>query len=477
LSLQRRIVRFLGSPRLALWLLVFIGVWSIAATAVPQVGQPATTVSSWADEFGLVGTIAPVLGLDTAFSAPVFILAVALLALSTATCSWNRTKAALLRSRSLSDAAHLDRTAFLSGRPDLEMDVPPNLGDSEVLAVASATLKDLRIRTQERDGVVRSVSPPWSVWGSPVFHWALLALIVAALAGVLMRTVGSMVIPVGAAKTNERASYTALRSGPWATWMGAKRTIRVDAFDPRYVVENIDRGAVPTVSVLDGDGKVLVTQRVYANKKLHSGSLSINAPGCGLTVSIAIMNPDGAEISRPLQLVEFSQEASGGTVPLNPLALRDRDGNTILKLTATVPIDRIGDGYGEWIPAEPAAHVVLVDGQGKVLVDSVVRQGDRVPIAGGGYVRIAEIGWYSRLSLVDDPTIPYIYIAMVIATLGLSLSVLAPQRLLVAAVEESEGDRRLVMSLRLWRNNPTNRAEIERELTRALNKTKEARKS
>jgi hypothetical protein len=219
---------------------------------------------------------------------------------------------------------------------------------------------------------------------------------------------------------------------------------------------------------LDGSGAVIKTQRVYPNMMLHLGSLSINAPACGLSADLALLNSSGKELSRSFQLVDFSQTATDGTVPLGEIALRDSAGKVQLVIAVTVPLDRAGSGFGEWVPKQPSVHVVVRSADGATLVDSIVRAGEDVGLPGGARLRLIGIGWYSRLSLVDDPTIPFIYGAMVIAMLGLTMTVVFRQQLLVACVVEGPDGPRLAVRMRLWRNVPTNRAEIESELTRAL---------
>ena len=73
---------------------------------------------------------------------------------------------------------------------------------------------------------------------------------------------------------------------------------------------------MPTVSILDGAGTVLVKQRVYPNNMLHAGSLAINAPGVGLSVWLALLDPAGAETGRVVQYVDFSETAPEGTWPI-----------------------------------------------------------------------------------------------------------------------------------------------------------------
>ena len=472
----RTILKVLGSAVLALWLLVFVGVWATAATLIPQGPSSSREVAAWAAQHGGLESAVRLLGMHQAFTSPAFLAGALLLALSTAVCSWNRTKVGLGRSRRLRAAATADERAIIE-KHDLEIACDSDLSAQQVLDIASETLLHLGVKTRRRGSVLFASSSPWSVWGSTVFHWALVALFVAAFAGIQMRSEGSMSIAVGQTKPDAPQSYSAVSTGPWHDWARVHRSVRVDAFDPDLTVGHIDRGAVPTLSILDGAGKVVVTQRVYPNMKLHSGSLSINAPGVGLVAYISVLNPSGTEVGRITQLVDFSQTTSGGTVPQAALVYKDSITGADMKLTATVPLDRAGASYGEWIPAQPSAHVQVTSSDGHVRFDRVLREGQTAELPGAGVLRLRGIGWYSRLALVDDPTIPLIYASMILAMLGLTLSVAARQLLLVSTVAQGPGGASFVMQLRVWRNAPTNLAEIQSELARALGIIREGERS
>jgi cytochrome c biogenesis protein ResB len=463
--------RFLGSARLALWLLLFLGVWSALATVIAQ-GDPSNeAVKTWIATYAGLEPPVRFLGLHDAFMSPVFLAAMALLALSTALCSWRRTRVAMNRSRQLLRSSH--PTDVPPQRRDVALRVPDHLSNEEALERGRLALADVGVRLRPRDGFLAKVSPWWSVWGSPIFHWSLLILMGAAVAGLLWRAEGSMAIAVGTHKADKPANYVSVQSGPLRDWTAINRTIQVDSFDPDFVEGGIDRGAVPTVSVLDASGRTVVSQRVYPNMKLHAGSLSISAPTCGLAVTVSFIDPNGAEVSRAVQLVDFSQETTEGTVPVRALVLRGRTGKVLLRMYATVPLDRAADGHlGEWIPKQPRARVVLADGSGQTLVSSVIPVGDSAAIPGGGSVKVAGIGWYSRLSLVDDPSIPFVYGAMILAILGLTLSVAMRQSLIVVWVEGEGPDRHLNARMRLWRNNPTTAEEIGEALSAALGSQK-----
>lgn len=466
----RRVAGVLASTGVAVGLLLFVGAWSLLATVVPQGEVTNPEVTAWAKSNPLIEPVVRALGLHRAFTSYAFLACVVLLGLSTAVCSWRRTRVALSRSRALRSASATDLDS-LARTHDLEIACDPGLTGSEILSRASDALAAQGIRTKRRADLLSAVSSHWSVWGSSVFHWSLVALIAVILLGQMVRSEGAMAVAVGEMKRDEPGSYLSVTAGPWHDWARVDRAIRVDSFDPAYVTGGIDRGAVPTVSVLDGRGKAVTTQRVYPNNMLHSGSLAINAPATGLSVWIATLDARGAETGRLVQYADFSQTATGGTLPVSGLTRTDATG-ALMRLTFSVPLDRSGAGYGAWIPKKRTARLLVTTEHGEALLDRVALPGEDVMLPGGGGVRLLEIGWYSRLSLVDDPTIPLVYATMIVAMLGLTMTVALRQQIVLAASQEGPGGPVLVVRLRLWRNVPTSRGEIERALIRALGSEK-----
>ena len=437
------------------------------ATFIVQGDASTPEVAVWAASHTPVEPLVNALGLHQAFSSFVFVACVVVLGVSTAICSWRRTKVAINRSRMLRGAANADRQSVAASH-DLEIACDPARGAPEILSIASEMLGGLGIRTRHREDLLSAVSPWWSVWGSPVFHWALVALIAVIIVGSLQRADGSMALAVGQTKPDAPASYTWLHAGSWHDWSDVHRSIRVDAFEPDYRIGGIDRGAVPTVSVLDATGRVIKTQRVYPNMMLHAGSLSINSPKCGLSAGLALLNPGGAEIGRSAEPIDFSQAAADGTVPLGVLTLTDSAGAGRLRVSVTVPLDRSAGRFDEWIPQQPRAHVVVTSVDGTQVLDQTIKPGEVATLPGGAGLKLLGIGWYSALGVVDDWTTPLLYAFMVVAMGGLAVTVLVRQQLLVATVVEEPDGAKLVMNVRLWRNASTNRGEIESELARAL---------
>jgi cytochrome c biogenesis protein len=463
----RKTLSVLASAWLAVGTLTFVGLWAMVATAVPQGAAGTFGVAAWAKAHPALEPVVNVLGLHQAFTAGLFLVCVALLGISTVVCSWRRTKTAYLRARTLRAAARAD-AASIAGEHELAIVLAPDAAPAETLPVAQEALAQLGVRTKLGTGVLSAVSPWWSVWGSAVFHWALVALMLFVLVGTLQRSDGLMAVSVGQTKPDAPASYGELVTGPLHSWSGVDRSFRVDALDPDLKLGGVDRGAVPTVSVLDATGKVVKTQLVYPNMMLHEGTVAINCPAVGLSADIGLESTGGVEIARSYEPIDFSQTATEGTVPVGLLGIFDNSGAVEMRIAVTVPLDKRNGQFGEWIPSVPRAHIVVYAADGATLVDTVIKPGETAELPGGGSLKLLGIGWYARLSIVDDWSTPFIYTAMIIALLGLSISLLARQQIVLAAVVDGPDGPALALRMRLWRNVPTTRADIETVLTEAL---------
>jgi len=463
----RRVVRFLGSAGFATWLLAFAGLWSMTATAVPQGQTSNPLVAAWASKYPLIEPVVRTVGLHQAFSSPVFVACVVALFVSTALCAWQRTRAAMNRGRALGKAALADQQSVVESH-DLEILCDPALTEPEILSIASETLGELDIRTNRRGDVLSAVSPSWAVLGSPVFHWALVALIVVIFASSLQRSEGLMGVAVGETKPDAPESYGMLNTGPLHDWRGVLRSIRVDAFDLQYETGGMDRGPTPTVSVLDGEGRVLKTQRVYPNQQLKTGSLSVYPSAYGLAVTLSMVDSSGVETGRSVQLVDFSETATEGTVPAGLVAISDKEGNAELRLAVTVPLNGSSGQFDKVLPEDPAARVVVTSVDDELLVDRVLSPGEEVPLPIGDSLRVDSIGYYARLKVVDDwSTIP-LYACLAAATIGLTIAFVTRQQIVLATVIDGPEGARLAVRVRLWRNESSSRSAMERELARAL---------
>jgi cytochrome c biogenesis protein len=447
--------------------LAFLGAWSTLASFVPQGSASDAKVAAWAAANPVIEPVARTVGMHDAFAAPLFAACVSVLALSTMLCAWQRTRLAFGKGRALRGAWAVDGQE-LTARHDLAITCDASLAAPAALSLASETLGRLGIRTKRRGDVIIAASPWWSVWGSPAFHWALLALIVTLALGGMLRSSGQMGLAVGQAKADVPQAYGILSAGPLHSWFSAQRTIRVDAFEIDFKTGGIDRGPTPTVTILDARGAVIKSQRVYPNNTLQVGSLTVYPADYGLAATVSLVDTNGAESGRSTQFVDFSSEASGGTAPAGHLTVGDATGRPALEVFISVPLDRVTGGLVARLPEDPRVRVVVATMDSKAVIDQVMRPGEQLELPTGGALRLLDLGYYARLQLVDDPSIPVLYAVLAVAMIGLGVSTLMrEQTVSVAAVESPDGVS-IVVRMRLWRNVTTSRTEIESELTKAL---------
>ena len=468
----RGLVRFLSSARVATLLLAFVGVWAILASLVPQeTASGSEAVIVWGAAHPFAESVVRMLGLHNAFGAPIFLIGVVLLAASTTLCAWRRTKVAAAKGRILRGASTVDRQALTESH-DLEVPCDSALSESEILSAASGALGHLGVRTSSNRGVLTSASPSWTVWGSPVFHWALLALIVVLATGSMQRASGQMGLAIGQTKADEPASYGVYSAGPLYGWRAPQRSIRLEAFEQDYVTGGVNRGPTPTVRVLDARGEVIKSQRVYPNHTLKTGSLTVYPSDWGLSATVALTDATGTETGRDSMLVDFSEETTQGTKPVGYLVISDA-GNPGLKVFLSVPLDRTETEYLKRLPEELKARVLVTSMDDKTVLDRVLKVGEDVDLPVGGTLRLEDVGYYARIQLVDDASIPFLYATLILATIGLGIATLGRQQIILAAVVDAPDGKRLILRMRLWRNTTTSRAEIEGELARALGRVEE----
>jgi len=159
-----------------------------------------------------------------------------------------------------------------------------------------------------------------------------------------------------------------LEAGPLHSWKRIDRSIRVDGFDTDYRTGSIDRGPVPTVSVLDGKGQVIKTQRVYPNNPLQVGSLTIHPAEFGFAAILTLLDKNGADLGSQTELIDISQETSSGTVPVEPLTLNDAGRQLVVAVT--VPMERSGEGLAA--PQERVAHVEVFTTDDVLVTDAMI---------------------------------------------------------------------------------------------------------
>ena len=457
----RRFTNWLASPRLAVLLLLALSVVSFLATLVPQNDMGEAKVAEWAAFNPIAERVVAVFGFHDAFRSPIFLGLAALLAASTVACSWRRTRVAVGRFRLLASLDGGEARKLLE-RPSFTVAV--NQDSSEAaLAATAAVLESVGLHAERSGALVTARSSKWAVTGSPVFHWALVTIMLVVAAGQLSRSEGLMGVPVGDSAPEAAGSFGVLDAGPLYRWSARPLTIRVDDLAPTYVVNGVERGPAPTVTVLDPSGRTVASQLVYPNRPLRFGSRLIHASDYGLAASFAVDSAEGKELARSSALIDFSEAATSSTAP-GEFGLTDASGVERVRGSVSVPLGTSGGQVVRALPRNPQAVFALVSADGNPVGAARLRVGERMPLPDGSSLRLLGIGYYARLSVVDDWSVSVLYGLFGVALAGLCIAILMRQVLVVAGVRPTDVGSEIVVRCVDWRGGRSVAEETERRL-------------
>lgn len=407
----------LRNRRLAIALIVATLVFAASATLLPLGDPRAPSVATWAAAHPELERIVGPLGLHQPFTTPVFIALACLLALTTAACSWERTQRALALWRAARPEAWIER----EGAPHPTFVVPTPDGLAGASRVSVAAFERLRMTPIGDDA--RRVATRWRIacFGSPLFHWALVALFLAVGAGQLLRSEGDIAVVSGSSSVDERGSYApGLSTGPLFGNRFTGWELEVREVAPDLNVGGVSRGDTPYVRILSKQA-VLTEGYVYPNHPLRRGGVIVHRGGLGPAVFVSFQFPNGARVAkRPLALV--NSFGNGGAWATLVVTEQESAKSTTLKLET----------------AKGQRVVLSVPDQG--FRSRALSKGEDVRLPDGTTVRLDDSTVFVRLTVVNDWSVPFIYAAFILAVIGELFALLMPPRVVVAAYRPAEGD-------------------------------------
>ena len=451
-----KLLAHLRSRRLAAWQLVGITVYAWVSTLVPLESVDPAAVLRWDSEHPVLAVVVQALGLHRAFSSPVFLAAMALLTASTAACAWERTRDAVRdwRARGAVSTAAVRR---LREAPTFSLPAPREGDGASALEAAAAALRSLRMRVRRGRAVVEGSSGAVGLLGSPVFHWALVGLFLAAGLGQLTRYEGFANVLEGESVADSPGSYAvALYRGPLGGGFTGL-TLRVKEVATSHTVAGIPRGITPLVELARG-GTVLVSQWVYPNSPLEFGPLVVHRAEAGPAF---------------LGTLRSASASSTGTVVLyygqGALVPRSFDVGDPAK----------GDTLTVQVVAVPGEKVAVSLPKESRFTTRTAGRGDTVELREGLTLRVDALTSYAQLKVVNDSSVPWIYGMFAMGIIGVTITVFLPPRtvrvMLVESAERTGRDVRMGFegpSLHVLvthrRSDPAFVGRVERELRAVL---------
>lgn len=418
-SRPRRMWTLLRSRKVAVWLLFGCAVWVMLGTLFVAVDPEPKGIRALIESNPTLTAAARIVGLDRAFSNPLFLVVLAWLGLSTAACAVERTRWAVVAAKPPVGLSS-DLEARLRRSP--RVSVP--CADERALDRVKDHLRASGMKVHATEHAVYAERFRWGVLGSPIFHWALTALFVVVALGQMTRFEGLIGVPVGESAPFAVDTFPVESRGVLYRTVYGDMTIGVSDLRFGYEAGGIDRGEVPEV-VLARNGAEVARQLVYANAPLRYRSLLIHQSDFGVSPKVTLLANDGSVVDTSSLIVDFDRTSRQGfTAQEFALTGAGGAGEVTVRVTVVGSPRDIVSGRG----TEKARLSAKATGRdGAVIASKVLSPGEALELPGGS-LRYDGLGYYARLSVADDWSIYPIYVLFFLATAGIAVAVLAPKR-------------------------------------------------
>jgi hypothetical protein len=304
------------------------------------------------------------------------------------------------------------------------------------------------------------------VFGSPVFHWSIVALMLVAAAGQATRAEGFVGLPVGERVADVRANYLQITEGPLFGERFTGVEFQAEDIVRNFTLGNVDYGPSPIVTAFR-DRTQVASGRVYPNSPLRVGSLLVHMADFGPAATLGLESAGGAEVGRHTVLLDRSTETSSGT---GPKALSFSGGTDVLPIDARVQVVVIRTPVGA-TPTPQASRAIVetsTAGSGVFGPPVTLTVGEFLTLTGGARLRLADVKDWARVSVTNDWSVTPLYVLFCIATIALAAAVLVPARR--ASVMLVEGDEGWSLHVATWhsRGDPMFRERVLRVVREAM---------
>ena len=501
--------RQVTSMRLALVLLLLLGLAAIPGSLLPQWPQNAADARTFVDTHSFWGPLADRLGLLDVFGSAWFTAIYVLLFVSLVGCIVPRAiahgRAARLpvgaAPRLLRRFAHHTYGETSLNAADAAQALTTWGRGSGLAGVLTRAFTGYRVRIDERTGrdgkqetAVALEQGALREWGNLLFHLALVGVLFALAFGSAYTYRGQAVLVEGRTFTNAVVDYDSYEAGRLYDAAAMEPfTLRLDGFDAQFNAfgDPVSFRADVTYTPPGGepqsrdirvnhplevaDGKVYLQGNGYApvlTVRDADGNIAFSGPtpflpqDAAYTSNGVVKVPDvtsGPQIGVVATLYPTAAQAADGTVSsVNPQLI-----NPVMLLTAYR-----GDlGLDEGIPQnvyqldDSGLTQLTGDDGGPLLVD--LRPGQTITLPDG----LATITWEDTLPFIAvdlraDPSLPWVLITSLAALLGVGISLFAPRRRLWFVLRDTPGETPTLVEAAVLA--PEHDEAAERALNRAL---------
>lgn len=431
---ESKLLRQLGSARLALWLIGIYIVMNVLSFVIPQKSTLSTSYPQFLADYPLVAKGAAALGLDHIFTSWLMLVVTALLVINLIACTMRRL---IVRRR-------VGRPAV--GRSAAGATLGPAWANGEsYLEAADERIRLAKYNVVARDeGGLLGRTGDIGFWGSMLFHASLLVLIVGGAATGLTTFKGRLVITEGQEVVDEAAAYERIETVPRIGKAFTGGTIGLDEMQFAYQGDVVV-GAVAKMHFLDQRGRV-GTGAVRVNYPLEAGGRSYLLLRTGYAVNAAIGVQGQPAQSRVIRLGQQSPDGWRDIFELPPVNGKP----ALLQLRATpVPLPK-----GQPMPArqfeikDPRLYVVLVVDD-KPVKRVELQRGETADIGNGVTIEFNDVVFWTFYRVTGEPMRWITYTGFWLAVLGAAIRFAVPERRLALVVAPGDsGDREVRAQVR-----------------------------
>lgn len=430
-----RIVTLLRSRKLAVTLIALVALYGILGTLVPRGTPQSAVVAEWAAAHPVAASVAEPLGMYRAFTSPAFLALAVLLAASTTACAFERTRRALRLSRSLRARPSDALIERLAKRPEASIPVSSDLDADTLMDSVRERLGKRGLNVSIHDGLASGRAGLAGLAGSPLFHWSLVLLMFVTAAGQATRAEGFLGLPLGERVADVHESYLQIVEGPFFSENHSGVVLEMSEMNRDFVKDGTDYGPSPYIRAYR-DSVLVQEGWVHPNSPLRVGALMIHMAAFGPAATLSVESTGGAEIARTTFTLDLSTDTSSGTVP-QVFDLTTAQGQA--GLTARIQV--LTKAAAGASPTEARALIETKTVEAAEFGPPVTVPVDStIDLPGGGRLRVVSVTDWARVSVANDWSVPFIYVLLMLAILGLAVAVLVPaRRVSVLLVETDEG--------------------------------------
>lgn len=422
----------LKSRKLAISLLLVILIFSALGTQIPQRSLlTAKDFSAWQARNPFLSRICEALGFTNLYWTWWYIALLVLLLINVAFCTASRFRQALrptsLQSRSTESLRKFENffSFYTSEKVSGTLQTIHSL----------LTARRYRVFHQEIPGgcFVWAEKGRFGVWGSLLFHFSFLIILVGVLVSLGTRVKGRMAITEGQTFTERARDYLVLKRGLLSTYKHSGFQVKLEEF--RVETKGKATEYFSDVTVKE-DGRTITQKTIGSNNPLVYKGLTFLPDIHGFSPLLVLKDKNGTSLLEAY--IIFTTHFSKGKVKYEDFI--NVPGSDIV-IEGKIYPDAIKNGQSlrskSGIPRNPAIDLIVYEGEQRIFTGPAML-GQTVDFDGFS-LTFADLRYWSSFWVIKDEGVPIIFVGCWLGIIGLFIvTTFISKRILVRI--QKEGD-------------------------------------